>query len=396
MRYEIMALRGKEGVVALTLEAINESDVEAQMRLQGYKVLSAKPQKSFKSMLPLSKTSFPLILFNQELLSLLSAGLSLVESLETLAEKEHKAESREIFEQIVNCLYEGKTLSFALQQFPEHFPYLYVASIKASEKTGDIPESLERFIAYQVQVDHVKRHVISASIYPLLLMGVGLLVTLFLMVYVVPRFSRVYSDISADLPLFSRLLMHWGQLLEQHGLMIATVSGMTVAMLIFTLSRKETRRWISKMLWEIPSIGVRLRVYQLARFYRALGMLLRGGISIIPALQMVTDLLQVGMQAQLSSATTAIREGMSISRAMEDHDLSTPVAGRMLRVGERTGQMGEMMERIAAFHDEETTRWVERFTKLFEPLLMVFIGLMIGCIVVLMYLPIFELAGSIQ
>ncbi|MDX8385068.1 MAG: type II secretion system F family protein [Gallionella sp.] len=396
MRYEIRAMRGAEGVVALTLEAADESDAMAQIRLQGYTVLSAKPQTSFKSMLPMSKTSFPLILFNQELLSLLSAGLSLVEALETLGEKEHKAESRKILEQIVASLYEGKTLSFALQKFPEHFPYLYIASIKASEKTGDIPEALERFIAYQVQLDHVKRHVISASIYPLLLMGVGLLVTLFLMVYVVPRFSRVYSDISADLPLFSRLLMRWGQLLEQQGLLIATVSVLTLTVLVFVLSRKETKLRISKMLWNIPALGTRLRVYQLARFYRALGMLLRGGISIIPALQMVKDLLQVGMRGQLSFATTAIREGMSISRAMEDHQLSTPVAGRMLRVGERTGQMGEMMERIAAFHDEETTRWVERFTKLFEPLLMVFIGLMIGCIVVLMYLPIFELAGSIQ
>ena len=396
MRYEIRAMRGAEGVVALTVEAVNESDATAQIRVQGYTILSAKPQTSFKSLLPLPKVSFPLILFNQELLSLLSAGLSLVEALETLAEKEHKAESRKILEHIVSRLFEGKTLSFALQQFPEHFPYLYVASIKASEKTGDIPEAIARFIAYQIQLDHVKRHVISASIYPLMLMGVGMLVTLFLMVYVVPRSSRVYADISADLPLFSRLLMRWGQLLEQQGALIATVSVMTLSVLVFILTRSESKRWLSQMLWKIPALGARLRVYQLARFYRALGMLLRGGISIIPALQMVTELLQVGMRGQLSFATVAIREGMSISRSMEDHNLSTPVAGRMLRVGERTGQMGEMMERIAAFHDEETTRWVERFTKLFEPLLMVLIGLMVGCIVVLMYLPIFELAGSIQ
>ena len=396
MQYEIMALRGKEGVVALTLDAASESDATAQARTQGYTVLSAKSQTSFKQMLPLPKASFALILFNQELLSLLSAGLALVEALETLAEKEHKAESKKILEQIVARLYEGNTFSSALQQFPEHFPNLYIASIKASEKTGDIPESLARFIAYQSQLDHVKRHVISASIYPLLLMGVGMLVTLFLMVYVVPRFSRVYADVSADLPLFSRLLMRWGQLLEEQGALIAGASIMTLVILVFVLIRPESKRWISQTLWKIPALGARLRVYQLARFYRALGMLLRGGIAIIPALQMVTELLQSGMRGQLSLATTSIKEGMSISHAMENYHLSTPVAGRMLRVGERTGQMGEMMERIAAFHDEETTRWVERFTKLFEPLLMMFIGLMVGCIVVLMYLPIFELAGSIQ
>ena len=394
MRYEVTAMRGAEGVVALTLDAADEGDVSAKMRAQGYTVLSAIPKKSFR--LLSSRSIFPLVLFNQELLSLLTAGLTLLESLETLAEKEHKEESKKIFEQIIARLYEGKTLSAALQQFPEHFPSLYIASIKASEKTGDIPESLARFIAYQAQLDQVKRHVVSASIYPLMLLGVGGLVTLFLLAYVVPRFSRIYADINADLPLFSRLLMRWGQLLEAHGGLLLLSGVVIVATLAYAMTRPGSKRWLSHQLWNIPALGDRLRIYQLARFYRALGMLLRGGVAIVPALQMVTDLLQTGLRAQLGLATVSIREGMSISRAMETHDLSTPVAGRMLRVGERTGQMGEMMERIAAFHDEETSRWVERFIKLFEPLLMVFIGLMVGCIVILMYLPIFELAGSIQ
>ena len=394
MRYEVTAMRGAEGVVALTLDAADEGDVSAKMRAQGYTVLSAIPKKSFR--LLSSRGIFPLVLFNQELLSLLTAGLTLLESIETLAEKEHKEESKKIFEQIIARLYEGKTLSAALQQFPEHFPSLYIASIKASEKTGDIPESLARFIAYQAQLDQVKRHVVSASIYPLMLLGVGGLVTLFLLAYVVPRFSRIYADINADLPLFSRLLMRWGQLLEAHGGLLLLSGVVIVATLAYAMTRPGSKRWLSHQLWNIPALGDRLRIYQLARFYRALGMLLRGGVAIVPALQMVTDLLQTGLRAQLGLATASIREGMSISRAMETHDLSTPVAGRMLRVGERTGQMGEMMERIAAFHDEETSRWVERFIKLFEPLLMVFIGLMVGCIVILMYLPIFELAGSIQ
>jgi len=394
MRYEVTAMRGTEGVVALTLDAADDSDVSAKMRAQGYTVLSAIPLKTFK--LFSSKGTFPLVLFNQELLSLLTAGLTLLESLETLAEKEHREESRKVFEQIIARLYEGKTLSTALQQFPEYFPGIYIASIKASEKTGDIPESLSRFIAYQSQLDLVKRHVVSASIYPLMLLGVGMLVTLFLLVYVVPRFSRIYADINTDLPLFSRLLMRWGLLLEAHGGLLLLSGIMILVSLAYALTRPGIKRWLSHQLWSIPALGARLRIYQLARFYRALGMLLRGGVAIVPALQMVTDLLQSGMREQLSKATATIREGMSISRAMETHDLSTPVAGRMLRVGERTGQMGEMMERIAAFHDEETSRWVERFIKLFEPLLMVFIGLMVGCIVILMYLPIFELAGSIQ
>jgi general secretion pathway protein F len=148
--------------------------------------------------------------------------------------------------------------------------------------------------------------------------------------------------------------------------------------------------------WQIPAAGARMRIYQLARFYRTLGMLLKGGTAVGQAVKMVADLLQPGLRVQLEAAARKISEGRSISFAMEAHALTTPVALRMLRVGERTGQMGEMMERIASFHDEEMARWVDWFTRIFEPLLMAFIGLAIGFIVILMYLPIFELAGSLQ
>jgi general secretion pathway protein F len=148
--------------------------------------------------------------------------------------------------------------------------------------------------------------------------------------------------------------------------------------------------------WRIPAIGARMRIYQLARFYRTLGMLLRGGIPVTQALEMVIDLLHPALRVQLRQAGQSIKEGRSVSFAMQTHRLTTPVAARMLRVGERAGRMGEMMERAASFYDEEMARWVDWFTRLFEPLLMAFIGVIIGLIVVLMYLPIFELAGSIQ
>jgi len=151
----------------------------------------------------------------------------------------------------------------------------------------------------------------------------------------------------------------------------------------------------ARLLWRIPALGERMRVFQLARLYRTLGMLLRGGIAIVPALEMVTGLLSVALQARLASAMRKIREGNAISQAFEADGLTTAVALRMLRVGERAGNMGEMMERAAAFHDEEMARWAEWATRLFGPLLMLLMGLVIGAIVVLMYLPIFQLAAPI-
>jgi general secretion pathway protein F len=137
-------------------------------------------------------------------------------------------------------------------------------------------------------------------------------------------------------------------------------------------------------------------MYQLARLYRTIGMLLRGGIPMVTACQMSSGLLGVTLRPSLTAATAAVREGQSIANAFERCQLTTPVAARMLRVGERSGNMGEMMERVAAFYDEELSRRVDLLVRLIEPMLMSAIGIVIGVIVVLMYFPIFELAGSIQ
>jgi general secretion pathway protein F len=216
------------------------------------------------------------------------------------------------------------------------------------------------------------------------------------MLYVVPRFSKVYEDIGSELPFFSRLLMQWGQLLEAHRTLALAVMAGGAAGVIYLVTRPGFRQWVMRALWRIPAVGERIRVYQLARFYRTLGMLLRGGIPIVTALEMVSGLLDDALRVQLAKASDCIREGLPISFAMETYGLTTPVALRLLRVGEHTGGMGEMTERIANFYDEEMARWVDWFTRLFEPLLMAFIGLVIGGIVILMYFPIFELAGSIQ
>ncbi|HWP11484.1 MAG TPA: type II secretion system F family protein [Ramlibacter sp.] len=396
MLYQVKALRGDDELTAFALDAADAGDAANQAQGKGYTVIAIKPTAAWQTWRKAGTRRFPLVLFSQELLALLEAGLSLVESLETLAEKEQQPELRKTLVQMIATLYEGHTFSHALQHSPANFPLLYVATVHACEKTGGLPEALARYVAYQSQMDAVRRQVVSASIYPLLLTGVGALVTLFLMVYVVPRFSHIYAEIGGNLPLMSRLLMRWGQMLDAHGATILAAAALVLFGAAYTATRTASKQWLMRKLWQLPSLGRRLHVFQLARFYRSLGMLLRGGMPVVTSLQMVSDLLESSLRGQLALASARIQEGHALSGAMEQYGLTTPVASRMLRVGERTGRMGEMMERIAAFYEEETARWVERFTKLFEPLLMVFIGLVIGGIVVLMYFPIFELAGSIQ
>ena len=396
MRFEIRALRAGAGATTLRLDASDADAAMEQVRQQGYDVLKIKATRTLAGSSSSEARSFPLGLFSQELLTLLEAGLPVVDSIETLKEKEVKAERQRLLARVVTYLYEGLSLSQALEQFPSVFPPLFVATVRASEKTGDLPEALGRYVTYQAQLDVVRKKIVSAAIYPLLLGAVGLLVIVFLMSYVVPRFAKIFEEIGGDIPFTSRMLIKWGTLVHDHGWSMLLGVVIVVVAGVLWLLRPATRNWIFERMTAIPAIGERLRMYQLARFYRTVGMLLRGGIPIMPSLQMTADLLKGHLRHRLSEAANKVREGMPISVAMEAFALTTPVSLRMLRVGERTGRMGEMMERIARFYDDEIARWVDWFVRLFEPLLMAFIGVIIGGIVVMMYFPIFELAGSIQ
>lgn len=380
-------------VEASTIQEAERLGIDHGIQVLGVKTGSREWSVPF---LKLGNDKFPLLLFNQELLTLLEAGLSVVVVLETLLEKETNANTRLVLKAIVTSLHEGRTLSSALEGQYAAFPALYVATIRSSERTGSLIESLRRYIAYQMQVDQMRKKIIAASIYPALLIFIGGLVVLFLLTYVIPKFSHIYADTGRELPFASWLLMRWGAMIESHGSLIAGIFFGMLFFVAYTFSRASVRSWLREMLWGLPVIGERMRIYQLSRFYRTLGMLSSAGIPLMAAMEQIGGLLDIRLQAKLAEARNHVREGRSVSYAMELSGLSTPVALRLLRVGEQTGQIGEMMNRIADFHEEELNRWIDWASRLFEPLLMTAIGIIIGGIVVLMYVPIFELAGSIQ
>ncbi len=393
MDYQIKAVRDKE-IVLLNISAVNVEDALSQAKVRGFTPIAASAK--LQSFAIRANKKFPLVQFSQELLALLEAGLNLVEAIETLAVKDESNNTKATLDLLLQSLYQGQTFSTALEQQPLAFPMLYVATVRASETTGNLTESLSRYIAYEEQIGLLKKKIISASIYPILLMSVGGLVILFLLGFVVPKFSRIYEGTGGELPFLSQVLLAWGVFLENHGQVMLLATVLVVIATIIAASRPDVRKWFGQLLWRIPALGRRLRTYQLARFYRTLGMLLKAGTPIIPALQSVAGLLDNALQSSMKKTTIAINEGQPISQAMELAGLTTPVASRMLAVGERGGNIGDMMERVASFYDEELSRWIDWFTRLFEPILMLLIGLVIGVVVLLLYMPIFELAGNIQ
>ena len=395
MRFELKAIASDGRVEWLDFQASDRASAVQQLEERGYTVLSVRARALIAPWRGAAQR-FPVVLFSQELKVLLAAGLPLVEAIETLAQKERRAEFRDVLARIAAVLREGRPLSSALEEFPHAFSSLYVATVRAAERTSDLAPALGRYIAYAQQIEVIRRRVVNASVYPLLLMAVGGAVALFLLFYVVPRFGRIYEERGADLPFFSRVLLTWGQTVDQHGVLVLAALGALIAAAIYAVRSANLRARLGNALWRAPAIGERLKIYQLARFYRTIGMLLRGGMPLVAALDMGAELLHPVLRERLAAASRAISEGRAVSQSMEAAGLTTPVALRLLAVAEKGGNMGEMMEQVALFHDEELARWVDWFTRLFEPLLMAAIGLVIGVIVILMYMPIFELAGGIQ
>jgi general secretion pathway protein F len=190
--------------------------------------------------------------------------------------------------------------------------------------------------------------------------------------------------------------MNIGEFLGDNKVVVLMFLGALFFSGFYAAGNKRVRQKVLDQFKKIPNIGNRIHIYQLARFYRTFGMLLKGGVPVVPALEMVSGLLQEDLRIKLTKAKDGINEGKPVSASLDINGLTTPIATRLLRVGERTGKLDEMADRIANLYDDDMARWIDWFTKLFEPLLMCFIGLLIGLIVVSMYFPIFELAGSIQ
>jgi general secretion pathway protein F len=392
MRFQLRAITSDGRLESLDYQALDAQAARQQAESRGYTVLEVRSRQNFL----VARTRFPVQLFSQELLVLLDAGLPLVEAIETLAQKERRDEFRALLRRIVSVLRQGQPLSAALEQAPAVFSPLYVATVRAAEKTSDLVPALSRYVAYQAQIEAIRKRVANASIYPLLLIAAGGLVGLFLLFYVVPRFGKIYEDRSADLPFFSQLLISWGQLVEGHAVLALGFLLGVAAAAILLLRQSSVRAALGDALWRLPAFGERLKVYQLARLYRTTGMLLKAGMPLVTALGMGAELLHPVLRQRLAAASRAISEGRGVSESLDANDLATPVALRMLVVGESSGSMGDMMDRIAGFHDEELARWVDWFTRMFEPILMAVIGVVIGAIVVLMYMPIFELAGNLR
>lgn len=300
-----------------------------------------------------------------------------------------------MLQSLLNALYQGQTLSQAMAGQPAVFPSLLVASVASSEHTGQLPQALRRFNHYELRVEALRKRVKGTLIYPCAVIGVGGLILVFLLGFVVPRFATVFSGMR-DLAFTGRLMVWWGRLVNEHGLALSLGLMLIVAGTVAVLRTAPVRAKLANCLWRVPRLRQQRTLFILTRFYRTLGLLLQGGMPVVEALALTGGLLPQATREELRQTIEDVRQGQALSASLERRRLTTPIAARLLRVGEKSGDLPGMCERIAQFHDEALERAIEMFSKVFEPVLMLLVGGLIGLIVFLLYMPIFEMAGSVS
>ncbi len=339
---------------------------------------------------------FPLRLFSQELAVLLDAGIPLFEALVTLREKESAGTTVVVLSDVIAALEQGQNFAQALRGRPEAFSSLFIASIEASQRTGQIAQALRRHADYLAWLQALRDKLVGALIYPAILIVAGSLVMLFLTVFVVPRFAQIYDDLGGDLPWMSRAMLGFGQFVGGNPVLVALGVAGLMAGVVLAWRSPRVRAALAARLWTMPYVGERMRLVELSALYRTLGLLLQAGVTAVPAMQASGELVSPSLRVSLADATRRVREGARLSDSFEATGLTTPVSLRMMRVGEHSGELGNMLERAATFYDEELARFTEWIGRVVSPALMLVMGVMIGGVVVLMYLPIFQVAEQIR
>ena len=381
-------------------ESANPEMLRQSLEDQGFFVFGVR-KKAFqflweKGMARGRVSNKELITLNQELLVLLKAGLPILQVLDTILERIDSGKLADILKDIREDIKGGRSLSEALMKFPRAFPQLYVASIMAGERTGDLPLTIKRFNLYLKKSEVMKKKLIGALVYPGILVTVAFLAITVLLVYVVPTFSQVYADAGSQLPVPTQMLISFTGFLRRFFIIFVGLAFGAVALFRSWALTDKGRYAIDSYKLKIPVIGEMWRKYSLTSFTRTLATVIGSGIPIVESLKMsVGTLNNVILERRLLTAVTRVEEGTRLSVALEGEGFMPPLAIRMLGVGETIGSLEEMLVEISEYFEEELEERLGVLATAIEPAIMIVMGLVIGVIIITMYLPVFKIAGTV-
>lgn len=338
-----------------------------------------------------------LVVFTRQLATMLDAGLAMVQSLQALAEQTTNKVMRDVIKDICSRVESGDSFSAALQKHPKVFNRLYVCMVDAGEKGGLLAEILARLATFLENTARLRKKVKSAMMYPAVVTFVAIAITIFLLVKVVPVFGDIFSGFGAKLPAPTQYLINVSEFFKRNLLYMIPAAGLMIYGWIAYIKTKQGREFWDRTRIKLPIFGSIAHKICLARFTRTLASLVRSGVPILEVLSIVANTVgNVVMEKAIRVAMSDIEKGDGISSALGKHPVFPTMIIRMLSAGEQTGKIDSMLERIADFLDEEIETTLSGLTSLIEPLLIVFLGVVVGGIVICMFLPIFKMSEIIN
>jgi type IV pilus assembly protein PilC len=382
----------------------SEQEIRERFTRQGFLVYSVKPKSAGVSLggeirLPGGRRKLNLekfLIFNQQFVTLVRAGLPILKSLDLLAERLTDPKLTPYINAVRDEVRRGVLLSDAFRS-QEIFPKIYVTSIMAGEKSGSLVEVLERYITYQKLALAVRKKVLVSLMYPSVLIVLVILLMVFLVTYVVPSFATLYSSMSAQLPTITIYLIAIGTTARSYVLLVAAAV-VGFAMLFSWWARGEAaQEKIDRVKVGVPLFGDIWIKYQVAQFSRVLGTLLTGGIPLVQGLETAADSLGTPLlRKTLDKAGKMVREGQSLSSSLAATKIFPELSVDMIEVGESTGALPAMLTSVAEFYEEDVNTKMTAALSLIEPAIMIFMGMFVAFVLIALYLPIFSLADTIR
>jgi len=388
------------------VEGVYTAESEARLRHEleekGLFVLSLQPKNAIAGIslhLPERKgvNSREFLVFNQELATLLKAGMPLVQSLDLLKRRVTSPTFRRVLDDVHEQVRSGTALSDAFAAQGDIFPRVYTASILAGERSGNLDAVLRRFVEYTKIIQTVKTKTISALVYPAILVSLSLALVSFIVLKVVPAFSDFYASFGADLPFVTKMIVRFSEFLRsQFWLILIAVVAAVVGALSW-IRRPGQKARFDHMLLGLPMVGQVARKFATSQMARTLATLLGGGLPLVNALDIAAK--SVGnqfMAAQLDIVAVRVREGESFAAALDARKAFPEVAVKMAEVGESTGALQDMLNTVADFYDEEISTSMDRFVTIIEPAMLIIMWLVIAGLLLALYMPLFQLSSVVS
>ena len=337
------------------------------------------------------------LIFNQELIALLKAGLPVVRSFEILLERQKSPTLRRVLHDVRARVNSGSSISEAFAAEGDLFPRLYWTSLKAGEKSGEIETVLRRYLKYQKTVIAMSRKVVSTLVYPAILVALSGILIAILMTYVIPRFTEFFSDFQAELPLLTVVVLAVANFLRDNVLVILAV----IAAIGYFGSRwaKTTagRTWLDAAILKLPILGGIFQRFAITQFTRSLATLLGGGTPLVPSLENSADAIgNRWVSRRVHGVVPKVREGQELWKALEETGIFTDLTIEMIKVGEASGALEEMLSSVSEFYEEEIDLLLARVISFVEPAILVIMGGVIVTILLSVYLPMFRLMSAIK